>query len=244
MFLILSGEGETDIGTNDKEFGPMTKLIDNWITRKIGYSFINEETCTIISKSELTKETKSIKPQSRKGKNFDYEMTEFFKRARALSMIAHRKKKDLGNETPVIVILFVDSDGRSSSNNNKSAIRSKSILDGFDREKLSTGVPMIPVPISEAWILCALKNKYRDCKKIEDESGSKNSPNSIKKQLEKCLCEQETRILLNNKIDDGEIDIDQIIDMPSMTAFKDRLNEVLDGLLPGYEKRSIVDRDI
>jgi hypothetical protein len=241
MFLILSGEGETDIGTNDKEFGPMTKLIDNWIAHKIGYSFIKEETYTIISKTELTKETKSIKAQSRKGVNADYETTEFFKRARALSIIAHRKKKDLSNETPLIVILFVDSDGRSSSKKNKWAIRSKSILDGFNREKLATGVPMIPIPISEAWILCALKNNYKHCAKLEDESGSKKSPKSLKKQLEDHLREPETRILLNNKIDDGEIDIDRI-DMDSMNEFKQRLNEVLDGLLPSYEKRSIIDR--
>jgi hypothetical protein len=227
MFVILSGEGSTDIGTNDKEFGPMTKLIDNWIAHKIGYSFIKEETYSIVSKSELTKEAKSIKAQSRKGVNADYETAEFFKRARALSIIANRKKKDLTNKTPLIVILFVDSDGSRSSKKNKWVIRSKSILDGFNREKLSTGVPMIPVPISEAWILCALENKYKDCAKLEDESGSKNSPNSLKKQLEKHLCESETRILLNDKIDDGEIDIDRIKDMPSLTAFKERLQEVL-----------------
>jgi hypothetical protein len=43
MFLILSGEGSTDIGINDEEFGPMTKLIDNWVVRKIGYSFIDKK---------------------------------------------------------------------------------------------------------------------------------------------------------------------------------------------------------
>ncbi|WP_309738531.1 MULTISPECIES: hypothetical protein [unclassified Chamaesiphon] len=87
---------------------------------------------------------------------------------------------------------------------------------------------MIPIPISEAWVLCALENKYKDCVKLEYESASKNSPNSLKKQLENNLGEPETRILLNNKIDDGEIDIDRMTDLPNVTAFKDRLNEVLD----------------
>ena len=242
MFLILSGEGETDLGINDKEFGSITKLIDNLVINRIGYSFIKEETYTIVSKTELTKEAKRIKPQTRKGIDVDEETKEFFKRAKALSIIAYRKKKDLSNETPLIVILFVDSDGRSSSKKNKWAIRSKSILDGFKRENLATGVPMIPIPISEAWILCALRDNYKYCAKLEDESGSKKSPKSLKKQLEDHLREPETRILLNDKIDDGEIDIDRIIDMSSMTAFKNRLNEVLDGLLPGYEKRLIIDR--
>jgi hypothetical protein len=232
MFLILSGEGSTDIGINDEEFGPMTKLIDNWVVRKIGYSFIDKKTYAIVSKAELTKEAKSIKPQSRKGKNIDYETGESFKRARALAILANRKKKDLNNETPLIVVLFTDSDDTTSSNKKKWTIRSKSILDGFERERLSTGVPMIPTPISEAWVLCALRNKYKHCTKIEDESGSKNSPNSLKKQLEEYLGEPETRILLNDKIDDGEIDIDRITDMPSMTAFKNRLNEVLEYLFP------------
>jgi len=40
MFLLLSGEGASDIGTQDNEIGPMTKFIDNWITRRSGYSLI------------------------------------------------------------------------------------------------------------------------------------------------------------------------------------------------------------
>ena len=230
MFFILSGEGSTDIGTNDEEFGPMTKLIDNWIAQKAGYSFIKEKSYAIISKSDLTKEAKSIKAQSRKGKNVDYETKEFFKRARALAIIAHRKRRDLSNETPLIIILFTDSDDTRSSNKEKWTTRSKSILDGFDRERFPTGIPMIPIPISEAWILCALRNNYKYCAKLEDESGSKNSPNSLKKQLEEHLGEPETRILLNDKIDAGEIDIDRIKDMPSLTVFKNRLDKVLDGL--------------
>jgi hypothetical protein len=103
---------------------------------------------------------------------------------------------------------------------------------------------MIANPKSEVWILCALRNRYQHCIKLENESGNDNSPNSLKKQLEDHLGEPVTGILLNDKIDNGEIDIDRIIDMPSMTAFKDRLNEVLDGLLSVYEKRSIIDRDI
>lgn len=39
--------------------------------------------------------------------------------------------------------------------------------------------------------------------------------------------EPATHLLLNDKIDDGEIDIDRI-DMDSLNKFKKRLNEVLD----------------
>jgi hypothetical protein len=227
MFLILSGEGATDIGINTEEAGPMTKLIDNWIVKYFSYSFISKGSYIIIPKSELTKEAKEIRPTSRKGKYIDYETGEFFKRARALAKISDRIKQDLDAEIPVIVILFADTDSAVSSKKVKWATRSQSILDGFDRESISTGIPMVPTPISEAWILCALRNKYKHCGKIENESGSKNSPNSLKKQLEEYLGEPETRVLLNDKIDDGEIDLDRIKDMPSLTAFKERLQEVL-----------------
>ncbi|HIJ31442.1 MAG TPA: hypothetical protein HPP89_08110 [Gammaproteobacteria bacterium] len=42
------------------------------------------------------------------------------------------------------------------------------------------------------------------------------------------LGEEATRMLLNEKIDDGEIDINRINGMPSMDEFKKRLDEVLD----------------
>jgi hypothetical protein len=41
MFLILSGEGSSDIGIEDHAIGPMTKLIDCWIAQKIGYSLVD-----------------------------------------------------------------------------------------------------------------------------------------------------------------------------------------------------------
>jgi hypothetical protein len=102
----------------------------------------------------------------------------------------------------------------------------ESILTGFEVEQISTGVPMIPKPKSEAWILCALRNQYQNCGKLEDESGNDDAPNSLKQQLEEYLGEPGSRIVLNDKIDAGEIDIDRIKDMPSLTAFKNRLDEV------------------
>jgi hypothetical protein len=54
-------------------------------------------------------------------------------------------------------------------------------------------------------------------------------------QLEEYLGEPETRVLINDKIDDGEIEIDRIINMPSLIAFKDRLNEVLNTCYPVME---------
>jgi len=101
------------------------------------------------------------------------------------------------------------------------------MLDGFE---MLNGVPMIQKQKSEAWILCALREKYQNCNQLEYESGNDNSPNSLKKQLAKHLGEDATRELINKKIDEGQIDIDMIVDMPSLTQFKEQLDKVLDNL--------------
>jgi hypothetical protein len=126
--------------------------------------------------------------------------------------------------------LFRDADGTVSSGKGKWQDKWQSVLDGFETEGMLNGIPMIPKPKSEAWILCALREKYQNCKKLERESGNDSSPNSLKKQLAKYLGEDATRELVNKKVDEGQIDIEQIVDMPSLTKFKDQLDKVLDNL--------------
>jgi hypothetical protein len=66
-------------------------------------------------------------------------------------------------------------------------------------------------------LLCALRNGYRDCQQLKDESGIDASPNSLKSQIEIYLGEPATRLLINDRID-----------MNSLNKFRNRLNEVLD----------------
>jgi len=75
-----------------------------------------------------------------------------------------------------------------------------------------------------------LRERYQNCQRLENESGNDDSPNSLKNQLETHLGKPVTRELLNDEIDQGNLDISKIIDMPSLTAFKDKLDEVLDNL--------------
>ncbi len=227
MFLILSGEGASDIGLSNDELGPMTKLVDLWIIKQIGYSLIEGNHYTIISEQNLTKKAKEIKPRSQKGKRQNSETRYFYKNARALALLSQQKAQELGNDTPLVIVLFRDADGTASSDRGVWADKWRSILNGFEAEGISTGVPMLPKPKSEAWILCALQHNYQHCAKLEDESGNDKSPNPLKKQLDNHLGHPGSRELLNGKIDDGAIDLDKITDMPSLTKFKDRLNEVL-----------------
>jgi hypothetical protein len=238
MFLILSGEGESDIGIENNEIGPMTKLIDNLIAQKIDYSLVDLKFYIIIPKQQLAEQAKKMKARSMKGKKQNSETRYFYKNARALALLAHQKSKELGESTPLIVVLFRDADGTASSERGEWSDKMRSMLTGFEVEKILTGIPMIPKPKSEAWILCALRNNYQHCAKLEDESGNDDSPNSLKQQLEDHLGEPGTGTLLNDKIDSGEIDINRIKDMPSLTAFKNRLAEVLAELLRGNDARN------
>jgi len=234
MFLLLSGEGASDIGIQNDELGPMTKFVDNWIERRSGYSLIDNNYYIIVTKARLVelvkelRESKEFKTLSKVGKKNKRETAYFHNNARALAILAERESVSRGTE--IIPILFRDGDGTASSGRGQCEDKRLSMLAGFEAGGVSNGVPMIPKPKSEAWILCALRNKYQNCERIENESGNDDSPNSLKHQLKECLGEKATRVLLNHQIDEGNLDIKKIVDMPSLTAFKDRLDEVLDNL--------------
>jgi hypothetical protein len=229
MFLLLNGEGASDIGTQDDEIGPMTKFIDNWIARRSGYSLIEIGQYTIVAKQTLSETAKAIKPISKKGKKQQSETRYFYKNARALALLA-KKESRRRDDISVIPVLFRDADGTASSDRGEWEAKRQSILNGFKDEQIPNGVPMIPKPKSEAWVLCALRNNYQNCAQLEHESGNDSSPNSLKEQLEQLLREPGTRELLNDQIDQGKLDISKIIDIPSLTTFKERLDEVLDNL--------------
>lgn len=224
MFLVLSGEGQTDIGVNNEEIGPLTMLTDQLISDYLNYSLVATEQFFIEQKSELVKKAKSLKPLTKRGKKQGQETRYFYKNARALAEIA---KEKYAQHEHIILILFRDADGSQSAGRGHWQDKWNSMLNGFQAGGMTTGVPMLAMPKSEAWILCALRQQYQDCAKLEKESGSDNSPNSLKSQLTSYLGEEATRDLLNDKVNDGEIDFRQI-DMPSMEKFKSRLQDVLE----------------
>jgi hypothetical protein len=232
MHLVLSGEGASDVGSDLENIGPITKLVARLVERRLGYSLVDKDlkALTLFSKAELTDRAKQMKARSRKGKKQPSETRYFYNNARALALLAGELEVE-----DRLVVLFRDGDGTVKSDRQEWAQKLKSMLEGFAVEGLTTGVPILPKPKSEAWWLCALRDGYQNCQQLEDESGNDASPNSLKIQIEKCLGEPATSLLLNDKIDNGEIDIDRI-DMDSMNKFKQRLNEVLDILLPSYEK--------
>ena len=99
-----------------------------------------------------------------------------------------------------------------------------SIENGFKMEKFTRGVAMVPKPKSEAWLICALKDKpYENCEELEERSGNDKSPNNLKDELDSFNISNDK---INEMIQNGQIEIDKI-DMPSFQYFSTKLKELL-----------------
>ena len=239
MYLLLSGEGLSDIGacnpSSDScdrdtfQEGPMAIVVDQLVALFQGYDMSHLETMRVsyVSEGYLAKNKPKPGPKSiaLRGKKRPIETTYFYRNARALAIAAKAKKSDVNDD--VIAILFRDSDGTASAERGLWESKRNSVIEGFKAEDFDHGVAMIPKPKSEAWILCATKsNKYQHCSNLELESGNDKSPNSLKSQLSDSLRGNTSVDDINHLLNSREIDIEQI-DMPSFNAFKQDLEDVV-----------------
>lgn len=235
MYLMLSGEGPTDLGAGSAgsfQAGPLAWMADRWIERRLDYSLLDSGQVGYICKQKLESTAKNMRPLTKRGKKTPTETRYFYKNARALAVMAKERIREEGN-TDLVAVLFRDSDNRASSERGLWQDKHQSMIEGFRDGGITTGVPMLAKPISEAWLLCALKNQYQGCAVLENVSASPQSPHSLKKQLQEVLGENTGGDFLSDKVKSNEIDISRI-DMPSMNAFKNRMDQVLDSLgLPG-----------
>ncbi len=234
MHLVLSGEGNSDLGKisyASTEFIPasMYYLIDKIIEQKLSYSFY--ETCpdsiTFIPKIKLGEIAKELKKGKKlkiphTGKKSKKETAYFLVNAITLAYIAKEKSEKLADE--VIAILFRDSDGTCSTSKGMWEDKVISIENGFKLGNFTKGIAMVPKPKSEAWLLCALKKTpYINCNTLENRSGNDNSENPLKEELEALSIEYSE---INEMIKNGSIDITKI-DMSSFKAFYTKLNALL-----------------
>lgn len=58
MYLVVSGEGETDIGKSNEAIGPLSKLIDKYVETHIGYSLLDIEMLDVVHETEITRISK------------------------------------------------------------------------------------------------------------------------------------------------------------------------------------------
>lgn len=240
MHLLLSGEGPSDIGVcypaaeacSVETFkpGPIAWLVDQWVERVQGYEFSHLQAglVSFVSEQHLvaTRPSAVKKPSRLPGKKRAKETSYYFNNARALAQCANALAAEIGDD--VIAVLFRDSDGTASAGRGDWQAKYASILEGFEAEGFSYGVAMVPKPKSEAWLLCALKpdSPYQHCAGIEQASGNDDSPHALKKQLDAVLPGQASADALAETAKAGNIQWENI-EMPSLSAFKQRLAEVV-----------------
>ena len=226
MYLVVSGEGETDMGKSNEAIGPLSKLIDKFIESYSGYSLLDMDFIEVVHEvkiSEISRDRSIIKPLSRRGKKTQQETREFYSAARALAHVAQNV-----DVQPSLAVLFHDSDSNKWTDYKTKRL---SMAHGFEAQGFENGVPLVAQPKSEAWLLCALKKGYQYCIALEERSGNDKSIKSLKDELEDHLGERATRVKLNDLVDQGAIDIAKITDMTSMTDFQASMKAVLRRLL-------------
>jgi hypothetical protein len=149
--------------------------------------------------------------------------TAFFTRnAQALGLLA--KETSAKEKQPVLAVLFRDGDGVRATPVGEWQEKVDSMRRGFAMVACETGVPMVPRPKSEAWLLCALRPaSYANCALLEDAPGNDASQNSLKKQLAALRGADPTSQEQADWVMAGAVDPLRI-DMPSFNAFKQALH--------------------
>lgn len=242
MRVLLSGEGPTDLGCckngqgicegKDFRFGPMTVLLAQVVEQRLGYDFrINPDGLIFVSETEVSAWAKQLPGRLRptRGKRHGVETGHFFSSAMALGKEANTLSKQ--EHEPVLAVLFRDSDGTRSSPKTLWADKLQSMRDGFTFVECRTGVPMVPKPKSEAWLLCAAQPGLQNCEPLESVSGNDASPNSAKAQLEAEFGQHKSGEELCDWLIDCPADLERLQTMPSFLAFKQDLDLALDNVL-------------
>lgn len=239
MIVVLSGEGSSDLGQcttgqgqcrhPDFAHGPMTILVDKIVEEVFHNSLLENAPQTYVYLSEkflqqLAQERKRAGSTfSLVGKKRDQETGYFYINA---WMLGEASLRHVAGDGQVIGVLFRDTDGTRTSVNGLWESKLDSMLGGFDRSGLGTrGVPMLPRPKSEAWLLCAAQApRYANCDALERRSGNDNSPNSLKDELSAVLqgdtsASSQSAWLTANGFDQSAI----AQHMPSFNMFRTRL---------------------
>jgi hypothetical protein len=243
MYFLLSGEGPTDMGVgtnvaaicegNEYLCGPMAIVVDQIAQRHQGHQysplelnlcgFVSEHHIAARARTELKPAKKSLRlPGIKQPKETRY----FFNNARMLARIAKEKQTD--RDEDVAAILFRDCDGTASAGRGLWHEKYDSMMHGFEEERFAKGVPMLPKPKSEAWLIAGITGKStHDGTPLEDWSGNDKSPRSLKPALEELIAQRPSREVLCRLVREGGVDYERI-GLPKFERFRVRLCTVLD----------------
>lgn len=242
MKLLLSGEGPSDFGScayplgecigADFQHGPMTRLLIALLEHlnPWGYSLTDvPDSLHYVSKADLevlTKARQNPRKMRLRSKEAGAETRYFFDNAKSLGTRAMQLASELSDG--VIAIFFRDVDG-THKHPGQWADKVKSVQDGFVAAEFQLGVPMLPKPKSEAWLLCiATGQPGNSCVALEALPGNDDSPNSAKKQLDAALGEHLNAADLAAWVDAQQaIDFIRLRTMPSFASFEDSLKAAI-----------------
>jgi len=241
MRLLISGEGPSDIGTcnnaqgvcTDAAFSPGPMAI--WLKRLwealLNYDLLAmPEAVWFISEKALAQAAKQAVKQSGgrmqplRGKRRQVETALYYTNAKHLGLMARQLAADHADS--VMAVLFRDSDGTRSAPSQLWQAKWNSMVDGFADAAFDFGVPMLPKPKSEAWLLCATRQSHNSHEALEAISGNDKSPNSAKEQLNQALGGHRSAQQLADWCETNPGDFSQLMSMPSSKAFFDRFHVV------------------
>lgn len=246
MIVVCSGEGVSDLGActnqlgacqNDTyKFGPLAVIVDNIIEDTLGYSpkHTHKSVYRYYNETFITNRLAEKKRERRgfilAGRKHGVETGLFYSNAWMLGEIA--KELEESEDDKAIAILFRDTDGASKATRELWVNKQTSICEGFKRADFHRGVPMVPRPKSEAWLLCAMKEQpYQHCAALEDLPGNDKSPKAVKGQLAKALKANATADHLHDWLENNRLRTEELAaQMPSFSEFRKRMIEVLDML--------------
>lgn len=236
LTLFMTGEGPSDIGTRNHngDFVPgVMAHVAIAVAKMYGKNLTFD--CRFTSENELTKVERAepsfkrqpvVEGRGQRTKKF----SGLWLRARAYAKEVCEKadpKPDCR-----MAIIFTDADGTHTASHQICQQKYEAILNGFEAGGCQYGVPMVPRPKSEAWLLAYFqRNKgksssaYQNCARFENLAGNdKSQPkNSAKHILDELLHGD-----YPGADEIGEIDWGRV-DMPSFQRFKNRVEEVLSG---------------
>lgn len=245
MKLLISGEGPRDLGAcknaqgqctgDDFNRGPMVV----WLTRLwealLNYNLLDfDDVVVYVSENALAAKAKSSgrRMQSLRGKKQAAETGLYFTNAQQLGLMAKQVAADYAE--PVMAVLFRDADGTRSAPGQMWQAKWESMLNGFAAAAFEFGVPMLPKPKSEAWLLCAAQTARHSHAGLEDISGNDKSPNSAKEQWDAFMKSPQTAAQEAEWCSIHPGDWQNLLTMPSFKAFYDRFHAVAKAILhPG-----------
>ncbi len=215
----------------------MARIVEKILTPIFNYEVIEqarETGCEMMLHFVPEKQLKHLEPTEPKKVRFaglkGTQGTKFhFKAAELLGRHAHRIEAEENDK--VLAVFFRDADATNKTPSTEWQQKWDSICQGFEFAKFERGVPMLPKPKSEAWLLCAFAKNYSACAALEEESGNDASPNSLKRQLIEALEDELGAEALAGKVA-AELDVERL-DMPSFNTFKTYLVECANRALSG-----------